>query len=370
MRRYLMIAAGLLALLSPAKAADSTVTALTAASALAGTELLYCVQTAADRKCTPAQLSTYIQSLISGDCVVVANVITCAKINGNTFPASGTSGGIPYFSGANAISSSAALTANLPVIGGGAGVAPSVGTRSGNTTSFGTTSGALTNGNCAKFDASGNIVDNGAVCGGTASITNHPGYAVNINGSQAWWMPIMGNYNQTGSGAYSALTAYCTIGQIGGNSLVTVNGLGTRGTVGGTTNVQFALYNNDATPNSAGQYAPGTLVVATGNIVNTGTGNIQGATLSNVQVSPGFYWFCMQSNDTTFRSSAYSQASISFTQAYVGSNGGISSLIAFGTGLSTTTGISSFGTWPTFHGATFSTGSSLPMIGFSFSSIP
>jgi hypothetical protein len=30
----------------------------------------------------------------------------------------------------------------------------------------GYTSGALTSGNCAKFDASGNIVDNGAVCGG------------------------------------------------------------------------------------------------------------------------------------------------------------------------------------------------------------
>jgi hypothetical protein len=203
-----------------------------------------------------------------------------------------------------------------------------------------------------------------------AAQANHPGYSVNINGSQAWWMPIMGSYSQAASGAYSALTAYCTMGQIGGTSLVTVSGLGTRGTTGGSTNVQFALYNNDTTPSSAGQYAPGTLIVATGNIVNTGTGNISGATLSNVQVSPGFYWFCMQSNDTTFRSSAYNQASLSFTQAYVGSNGGVSPLIAFSTGLSTTTGISSFGTWPTFHGATFSTGSSLPMIGFSLSSIP
>ncbi len=39
------------------------------------------------------------------------------------------------------------------------------GTRSGNTTVFGTTSGTLTSGNCAKFDANGNIVDNGAACG-------------------------------------------------------------------------------------------------------------------------------------------------------------------------------------------------------------
>lgn len=32
-------------------------------------------------------------------------------------------------------------------------------------------SGTLTSGNCAKFDASGNIVDNGAVCGGAGSAT-------------------------------------------------------------------------------------------------------------------------------------------------------------------------------------------------------
>lgn len=57
------------------------------------------------------------------------------------------------------------FTANLPLIGGGAGAAPTVGTRSGNTTNFATTSGALPSGNCAKFDASGNIVDNGAACG-------------------------------------------------------------------------------------------------------------------------------------------------------------------------------------------------------------
>ena len=50
MRRYLLIAAGLLALLSPAKAADSTVSAMTAASGFGGTELLYIVQGGADRK--------------------------------------------------------------------------------------------------------------------------------------------------------------------------------------------------------------------------------------------------------------------------------------------------------------------------------
>lgn len=72
MRRHLLIGAALLALLSPAKAADSTVSAYTAASAIGGTELMYCSQGGADRKCTPVQLSTYIFGLISGDLTCVA----------------------------------------------------------------------------------------------------------------------------------------------------------------------------------------------------------------------------------------------------------------------------------------------------------
>src|SRR5882724_6923578 len=81
---------------------------------------------------------------------------------GGTGIASGTSGGIPYFSGTTTIASSGALTANLPVIGGGAGTTPSVGTRSGNTTAFVTTTGTQTSGDCVKIDASGNHIANGS----------------------------------------------------------------------------------------------------------------------------------------------------------------------------------------------------------------
>jgi hypothetical protein len=45
--------------------------------------------------------------------------------NGGTGISSGTSGGIPYFSGTTSIASSAALAANAIVVGGGAGIAPS-----------------------------------------------------------------------------------------------------------------------------------------------------------------------------------------------------------------------------------------------------
>ncbi len=96
----------------------------------------------------------------------------------------GTSGGIPYFSGATTWASSAALTANLPVIGGGAGAAPTVGTVTGNTTKFATSTGSLVNGHCVTIDANGNLIDSGAACGGgggglpggtdTAVQVNHP----------------------------------------------------------------------------------------------------------------------------------------------------------------------------------------------------
>lgn len=86
---------------------------------------------------------------------------------------SGTSGGVPYFSSSSALASSGALSANLPVIGGGAGVAPSSGTRSGNTTQFVTTTGAQTSGNCVQIDASGNHVALGSPCGtGSGSVTS------------------------------------------------------------------------------------------------------------------------------------------------------------------------------------------------------
>jgi hypothetical protein len=79
----------------------------------------------------------------------------------------GSSGGVPYFTAtADVIASSAALTANLPVIGGGAGAAPAVGTRSGNTTAYVTTTGTQTSGDCVKIDASGNHIANGSACGG------------------------------------------------------------------------------------------------------------------------------------------------------------------------------------------------------------
>lgn len=54
----------------------------------------------------------------------VAGILPVA--NGGTALASGTSGGVLYFSGATTLASSAALTANAIVLGGGAGASPTV----------------------------------------------------------------------------------------------------------------------------------------------------------------------------------------------------------------------------------------------------
>lgn len=89
---------------------------------------------------------------------------------GGTGIASGTSGGVPYFNSTSTMASSGALTANLPVIGGGAGAAPTVGTRSGNTTQFASVAaGAKTSGNVATWDANGNIQDGGPIASQTVT---------------------------------------------------------------------------------------------------------------------------------------------------------------------------------------------------------
>jgi hypothetical protein len=98
---------------------------------------------------------------------------TAAVAQGGTGITSGTSGGVLAFTASGTFASSGVLTAGLPVIGGGAGVAPTVGTVSGNTTEFATVSGTLTGGHCVSISA-GNFVDAGGVCttgggGGTVS---------------------------------------------------------------------------------------------------------------------------------------------------------------------------------------------------------
>jgi hypothetical protein len=128
------------------------------------------------------------------------------------FTVAGTSGGIPYFSSGSTWATSAALTANLPVIGGGAGVAPSVGTRSGNTTGFATFTGTATSGKCLEWDANGNVVTavSNAACGaggsgitiGTTTVTSGTDTRILYNNAG-----VVGQYTLTGTGTTVAMSA-------------------------------------------------------------------------------------------------------------------------------------------------------------------
>src|SRR6516165_5863362 len=174
------VAAAALLLAPNLARADSTVAAMTAAGALAGPELFYCVQTAADHNCTATQLKTFVTSsgvvTSVGFSVPATSIFTAtgSPVTGSGtlgFTTAGTSGGIPYFSSAAALSSSAALTANLPVIGGGAGVAPTVGSVSGTTTKFATVNTTtFATGQCVQVDASLNLTTTGSACGAGGGI--------------------------------------------------------------------------------------------------------------------------------------------------------------------------------------------------------
>lgn len=79
---------------------------------------------------TSVGMSTPTEFSVAGTPITAAGTITLSWANpvgvshGGTGLTSGTSGGIPYYSGSGTIGSSAALTANQIVIGGGAGTTP------------------------------------------------------------------------------------------------------------------------------------------------------------------------------------------------------------------------------------------------------
>jgi hypothetical protein len=106
----------------------------------------------------------------TGTTAITTTLATVPVATGGTGLTTGTSGGILAFTAAGTLASSGVLTANLPVIGGGAGVAPSVGTRSGTTTAFVTLSGTATSGMCAQWDASGNLTATGSACGAATGL--------------------------------------------------------------------------------------------------------------------------------------------------------------------------------------------------------
>lgn len=94
--------------------------------------------------------------------------------NGGTGLGSGTSGGIPYYSGSTTLASSGALTASALVLGGGAGASPTVLGSLGTTTTVlhGNASGAPSFG---AVSLTGDVTGTLPVASGGTGITNNPG---------------------------------------------------------------------------------------------------------------------------------------------------------------------------------------------------
>lgn len=116
-----------------AKAADSTVTTMTAASALGGTELLYVVQGAADRKGTPLQIAAYNYGLMSGDATASGTgSLTLATVNANVGTFGNATNCITTTQNAKGLTTAISAATCTPAIGNVTGLGTGVATALGN----------------------------------------------------------------------------------------------------------------------------------------------------------------------------------------------------------------------------------------------
>ena len=157
------------------------------------------------------------------------------------------------------------FTSGLPLLGAGTS-AFTTGTLSGNTTEFGTVSGSLTNGHCASFDASGNIIDSGDSCplGGLGTVTTisvpFPLSVANATTTPAvTWSPFPVSYFLADGPAGAPSPRPIVSGDLPTvlNSVTSASSLATVGTIGtGTwqgTKIGYAYGGTNATTQAAAQ---------------------------------------------------------------------------------------------------------------------
>lgn len=200
---------------------------------------------------------------VEGNVVYRAGGTDVAVADGGTGLSSGTSGGVPYFSGSTTIASSAALAANALVIGGGAGAAPATTTTaSGALTFLGTPSSAnftslltdesgsgviplfsltsLTAGDGVKWSGSG--WTNGPITGSGGSVTFEPTqFSVGAGGTNLIsGVPMSNAVNRISSGTVFVedsgdgfnLLSYDNSGFLGGTAQAIITEAGIISTLG------------------------------------------------------------------------------------------------------------------------------------------
>lgn len=211
--------------------------------------------------------STYVTTAASSsDLLTVIGTVPVG--NGGTGLASGTSGGIPYYSASNTIASSGALTANRLVLGGGAGVSPTVVGSLGATTTLlhGNAAGAPTfSAVSLTADVSGTL----PVANGGTNLTSATDDAAVVGNGTTWQAVAIPN-----CGSSTQALAYST--STNSFSCQTVSGSGaalTTGTWTSSLSVGCTVAQNQAWSYSQIGSGTGSIVTITSNSTPACTSN-------------------------------------------------------------------------------------------------